>query len=587
MSAKKFKALPKKRFGVGAEVRVKLPGLNGIVTQMDSSPTVLGEYWHTVRAEFGDRKEPGSNLELIPAPTMNTKPKEFSAPMTNNELLASDQAISLLRTQLEEPMEDLRHDDPEVEGWERITLSIVERTFGERSRNANHFAVTLSYARQSEEEKKAWHVKHIREKKVLIRAFIKELEIIPPHRPHLPDERFARMAVDEARKSNAEDARVHPMVGCVVVKDGRVLVTAHRGEMEGNHAEFIALEKKLKDVPLAGSTVYTTLEPCTTRNHPKIPCADRLIERRVARVVIGTLDPNPEIRGKGMWKLQQASIAVDMFPHALAMELNELNRHFFRSFDERQTAASLAQEGALSHSAVSYLGSELMRSSFRENSEPLGVFWSPIPAYIKKAPVSEIRLSAGPAMWLRLIPATKSTVDLSLPKLRGYVMSDGKLWLEPLNWGDIGFIRAEDGFGVYSRTHETDAETNSVAFVFEDGQVWAVDTGLLTADPNTISFADIYNAMCSRLPRYGRFAQSLGNQPPFRWIAGLEGVKGRRLEVQPQGEGISHLGESCLRDQVFSEGSYDGVQEPRLALAPFFRELFRRCSMQFPEFLQM
>jgi hypothetical protein len=51
MSAKRFKASPKKRLAVGAEVRVKLPGLNGIVTQLDASPTVMGEYWHTVRKD--------------------------------------------------------------------------------------------------------------------------------------------------------------------------------------------------------------------------------------------------------------------------------------------------------------------------------------------------------------------------------------------------------------------------------------------------------------------------------------------------------------------------------------------------------
>ena len=265
--------------------------------------------------------------------------------MTDGKLLPPEQAIPMLRAQLQEAVETLHHDDPDVDGWERITLRIIERTFGEHTRNAKHFATTLSSARLPEEEAQAQHVEDIKSKKGMLRSFIKELEIIPPDRPQVQDDRFATMAVNEARKSDAEDDRVHPMVGCVVVRDGRVLATAHRGEMEGNHAEFLALEKKLKDVTLTGCTVYTTLEPCTTRNHPKIPCADRLIERKVARVVIGTLDPNPEIRGKGMWKLQQANIAVEMFPHALAMELNELNRDFFRSIADYGTVNGRPRKG--------------------------------------------------------------------------------------------------------------------------------------------------------------------------------------------------------------------------------------------------
>jgi pyrimidine deaminase RibD-like protein len=261
-------------------------------------------------------------------------------------LLPADEAIRLLQTQLEEDVESLRHDDARVETWRRLTQKIVRRAFGEKSQNAKHYAVILSYARQSDEEKQAWHVQHIRDKKIMLHSFIKELEVIPPVGSHseLTDDDFARLAVEEARKSKAEDDRPHPKVGCVVVKNGKVLAKTHRGEFAANHAEFAALEQKLKDEVLSGCTVYATLEPCTGRNPPKVPCADRLIERRVARVVIGILDPNPDIRGKGLMKLQGAGIAVDLFPAALADELLELNRDFIRSFDQPNAAIVKAKE---------------------------------------------------------------------------------------------------------------------------------------------------------------------------------------------------------------------------------------------------
>jgi len=158
--------------------------------------------------------------------------------------------------------------------------------------------------------------------------------------------RFARLAIEEARKSVPEDGRTHPKVGVVVVKEGRVLASAHRGEFPQCHAEFIALEKKLADKSLAGATVYTTLEPCTSRNHPKVPCATRLVERKVARVVIGILDPDSRISGRGQRMLRKAGIVTELFPHDLMAEVEEMNRDFMRdreSQESRQSATSSAQ----------------------------------------------------------------------------------------------------------------------------------------------------------------------------------------------------------------------------------------------------
>lgn len=160
------------------------------------------------------------------------------------------------------------------------------------------------------------------------------------------DRRFATLAIEEARKSAPEDDRVHPRVGVVVVKDGRILATAHRGEFPQCHAEYIALEKKLPDVPLTGATVYTTLEPCTSRKHPKVPCAIRLAERKVNRVVIGMLDPDDRISGRGQRALRKAGIATELFPHDLMAEVEELNRDFVRDRESREHVVGNEKEEA-------------------------------------------------------------------------------------------------------------------------------------------------------------------------------------------------------------------------------------------------
>jgi pyrimidine deaminase RibD-like protein len=162
------------------------------------------------------------------------------------------------------------------------------------------------------------------------------------------DYKFARLAIEVARKSISEnDGRAHPLVGAVIVKDGEVLATAYRGEREGNHAEYYAMEKKLADAALAGATVYTTLEPCTTRNHPKIPCAERLVERKVARVVMGMLDPDPRISGRGQRRLRRANIVTELFPHDLMTEVEEMNREFARQFEPASAHGGVAPQDSL------------------------------------------------------------------------------------------------------------------------------------------------------------------------------------------------------------------------------------------------
>jgi len=142
------------------------------------------------------------------------------------------------------------------------------------------------------------------------------------------DERFMRIAIELSKKSKPEDDRPHPKVGTVVVKEGTIIGKAFRGQIsKGDHAEYTVLERMLGGLDLTGTTLYTTLEPCTTRSHDKVPCANRIIKRGIGRVVIGMLDPNPSIQGKGMYTLDEAGVKVQL-AERLTDEIKELNEQF-------------------------------------------------------------------------------------------------------------------------------------------------------------------------------------------------------------------------------------------------------------------
>jgi len=117
----------------------------------------------------------------------------------------------------------------------------------------------------------------------------------------------------------------NPMVGCVVVMNGRIVAQGWHRRWGGAHAEVDALSQIPEHVDLVQATVFVTLEPCS--HHGKTPpCADLLIRRRVGRVVVALHDPNPLVAGQGIARLRASGIAVDV--GVLAEEARALNRRF-------------------------------------------------------------------------------------------------------------------------------------------------------------------------------------------------------------------------------------------------------------------
>ena len=102
----------------------------------------------------------------------------------------------------------------------------------------------------------------------------------------------------------------NPRVGCVIVRDGRVLGEGATQPPGGPHAEICALrDAQARGESVAGSTVYVTLEPCSHFGRTP-PCVDAVLAARPARVVVAMGDPNPLVNGQGLARLRDAGIAV-------------------------------------------------------------------------------------------------------------------------------------------------------------------------------------------------------------------------------------------------------------------------------------
>ena len=123
--------------------------------------------------------------------------------------------------------------------------------------------------------------------------------------------------------------RPNPLVGCVVVKQGRIISEGYHQEYGHNHAERNAL---LREGDYHGATLYVNLEPCSHYGKTP-PCADLIVEKGIKRVVCCNDDPNPLVAGNGFRKLEVAGIEV--VRHVLEEEGRELNRRFF-TFMEQQ-----------------------------------------------------------------------------------------------------------------------------------------------------------------------------------------------------------------------------------------------------------
>ena len=142
----------------------------------------------------------------------------------------------------------------------------------------------------------------------------------------MPEEKYMRRAIELAKKGSGH-VNPNPLVGAVIVRDGEIIGEGYHECYGQLHAERNAIANaKKRGNSLEGSTIYVTLEPCCHYGKTP-PCTEAIIEEKIARVVVGSDDPNPLVSGKGFQMLREKGIEV--IPHFLKEECDEMNHVFF------------------------------------------------------------------------------------------------------------------------------------------------------------------------------------------------------------------------------------------------------------------
>ena len=139
--------------------------------------------------------------------------------------------------------------------------------------------------------------------------------------PSPGEEKLLERALELAERGRGQ-TRPNPIVGALVVKDGAVVGEGWHERAGGAHAEVIALEQAGEHA--RGATLIVTLEPCCFTGLTG-PCCERIIEAGIARLVAAAEDPNPKVSGRGLARLREAGLAVEVAEGEIAYKARRQN----------------------------------------------------------------------------------------------------------------------------------------------------------------------------------------------------------------------------------------------------------------------
>ncbi|MBE3093137.1 MAG: bifunctional diaminohydroxyphosphoribosylaminopyrimidine deaminase/5-amino-6-(5-phosphoribosylamino)uracil reductase RibD [Chloroflexi bacterium] len=138
------------------------------------------------------------------------------------------------------------------------------------------------------------------------------------------DRKYMEIAMKLAGRGRG-DANPNPMVGAIIVKDGKIISSGYHRQAGLHHAEIEAINNSIQS--LESSTMYVTLEPCTFQGKTP-PCVNEIVKHKLKEIIIGCIDPNPKVNGRGIEFLKKAGIKVKS--GLLKNKIEQQNEVFFK-----------------------------------------------------------------------------------------------------------------------------------------------------------------------------------------------------------------------------------------------------------------
>ena len=183
--------------------------------------------------------------------------------------------------------------------------------------------------------------------------------------PRDQDEKYMSLALRLAKKAEGMTSP-NPLVGAVIAKRGKILGRGYHKQAGLPHAEIKAfLDAEKQNYSIKGSTLYVTLEPCCHTGKRTPPCVNAIVDRGISRVVIGNLDLNPKVEGKGADILRAKG--VEIIIGVLEEKCREINEAYFKyiqtgfPFVTLKLAATLDGKIATFTGDSKWIGSEAQR----------------------------------------------------------------------------------------------------------------------------------------------------------------------------------------------------------------------------------